>query len=119
MARIDPMADASLPDMRARSSPGTAMAAMMPMIGATISSWMRVKSSFFCVFFKLNLLGCDTRANSYAHLIGKHGATLYYSRLTANLSFFKHLRGHARGGGCDVAETVIEGLPTIGASDKG
>ena len=30
IARIDPMADASLPDWRARSSPGTAIAAMMP-----------------------------------------------------------------------------------------
>ncbi len=29
--RSDPMADASLPDMRARSRPGTAIAAMMPM----------------------------------------------------------------------------------------
>ena len=27
------MADASLPDMRARSRPGTAIAAMMPIIG--------------------------------------------------------------------------------------
>src|SRR6202171_5055611 len=43
MERSDPMADASLPDMRARSKPGTAMAAMMPMIATTISSSIRVK----------------------------------------------------------------------------
>ena len=43
MARSEPMADASLPDMRARSRPGTAIAAMMPMIATTISSSMSVK----------------------------------------------------------------------------
>src|SRR6185503_3485465 len=43
MARSEPIADASLPDMRARSSPGTAIAAMMPMIATTISSSMSVK----------------------------------------------------------------------------
>ncbi len=42
-ARSDPIADASLPDMRARNRPGTAIAAMMPMIATTISSSMRVK----------------------------------------------------------------------------
>src|SRR5437667_7438652 len=43
MARREPTADASLPDMRPRSRPGTAIAAMMPMIATTISSSMRVK----------------------------------------------------------------------------
>src|SRR5438477_4115971 len=43
MARSDPIADASLPDMRARSRPGTAIAAMMPMIATTISSSIKVK----------------------------------------------------------------------------
>ena len=43
MARIDPMADASLPDMRARSRPGTAIAAMIPMIATTMSSSINVK----------------------------------------------------------------------------
>src|SRR4029450_9436705 len=43
MARSDPMAAASLPEMRARRRPGTAIAAMMPMIATTISSSMRVK----------------------------------------------------------------------------
>ena len=42
-ARIEPMAEASLPDIRARSRPGIAIAAMMPMIATTISSSMRVK----------------------------------------------------------------------------
>ncbi len=42
-ARTDPMADASFPAMRARSRPGMAMAAMMPMMATTISSSMRVK----------------------------------------------------------------------------
>jgi hypothetical protein len=37
------MAEASLPESRARSRPGTAMAAMMPMIATTISSSMSVK----------------------------------------------------------------------------
>src|SRR6266545_1615716 len=58
MARSEPMAAASLPDMRARSRPGTAIAAMMPMIATTISSSMRVKPSFFCIFFTSNLLEC-------------------------------------------------------------
>src|SRR5262245_36123755 len=43
IARSEPMADASLPEIRARSRPGTAIAAMMPMIATTISSSMRVK----------------------------------------------------------------------------
>jgi hypothetical protein len=43
MARIDPMADASLPDILARSKPGMAMAAMIPMMATTISSSMSVK----------------------------------------------------------------------------
>src|ERR1700686_2949075 len=43
MARSDPMAEASSPDMRARRRPGTAIAAMMPMIATTTSSSMRVK----------------------------------------------------------------------------
>src|SRR5262245_1747401 len=47
MARIEPMADASLPAIRARSSPGTAMAARMPMIATTMSSSISVKPSLF------------------------------------------------------------------------
>ena len=43
MARSEPIADASLPDIRARSRPGTAMAAMMPMMATTMSSSMSVK----------------------------------------------------------------------------
>src|SRR4051812_36159878 len=43
MARSEPIADASLPDIRARSNPGTAIAAMMPIIATTISSSIRVK----------------------------------------------------------------------------
>src|SRR5256885_17190456 len=43
MARSDPIADASLPAMRARRRPGIAIAAMMPMIATTISSSIRVK----------------------------------------------------------------------------
>ena len=37
------MADVSLPVIRARSSPGTAMAAMMLMIATTISNSIKVK----------------------------------------------------------------------------
>src|SRR5579863_8816436 len=51
IARRDPIADASLPEMRARSNPGTAIAAMMPMIATTISSSMRVKPFSFDSFF--------------------------------------------------------------------
>src|ERR1700730_2955398 len=50
MARTDPIAEASLPDMRARSRPGTAIAAMMPMIATTISSSMRVKPLVLRIF---------------------------------------------------------------------
>src|SRR4030095_9874627 len=50
-ARIDPMGEVFLPDIRARSRPGTAIAAMMPMIATTISSSISVNPSFFCSFF--------------------------------------------------------------------
>src|SRR5438874_8492447 len=50
MERSDPMVDASLPDMRARSRPGTAIDAMMPMIATTISSSTRVKPPASCAF---------------------------------------------------------------------
>src|SRR5579862_2663533 len=43
IARSDPMADASLPAMRARRSPGIATAAMMPMMATTINSSISVK----------------------------------------------------------------------------
>ena len=43
MARSDPMAAVSLPDRRACCSPGTATAAMTPMMATTIRSSMRVK----------------------------------------------------------------------------
>src|SRR5438477_2635454 len=43
MARSEPIADASLPAMRARSRPGTAIAAMMPMMATTINSSISVK----------------------------------------------------------------------------
>src|SRR4051812_20036485 len=43
IARSEPIAQASLPEMRARTRPGIAIAAMMPMIATTISSSMSVK----------------------------------------------------------------------------
>ena len=46
-ARSEPIADASLPEMRARNNPGTAIAAMMPMIATTISSSISVKPFAF------------------------------------------------------------------------
>ena len=42
IARIDPIAQASLPEMRARTRPGMAMAAMIPMIATTMSSSISV-----------------------------------------------------------------------------
>src|SRR5262252_222682 len=42
MARSEPIAEASLPDIRARRRPGTAIAAMMPIIATTISSSISV-----------------------------------------------------------------------------
>src|SRR3954471_5305034 len=56
IARSDPIADASLPDMRARRRPGTAIAAMMPMIATTMSSSMRVKPLASRIFFMVLLL---------------------------------------------------------------
>ena len=47
MARSEPIADASLPEIRARNRPGTAIAAMMPMIATTISSSINVNPSCF------------------------------------------------------------------------
>src|SRR5262245_2237043 len=55
MARSDPIADVSLPDMRARRRPGTAIAAMMPMIATTISSSMSVKPFWLRTFMTLLL----------------------------------------------------------------
>ncbi len=43
MALSEPMAEASLPDNLARISPGTAIAAIMPMIPTTANSSIRVK----------------------------------------------------------------------------
>jgi hypothetical protein len=43
MVRVEPIADASFPDIRARSRPGTAIAAMMPMMATTMSSSISVK----------------------------------------------------------------------------
>src|SRR5882757_2720560 len=54
-ARIDPIADASLPAIRARRRPGTAIAAMMPMIATTISSSIRVKPLALRIFIILSL----------------------------------------------------------------
>src|SRR3979411_2269568 len=53
MARSEPMADASLPDIRARSKPGTAIAAMIPMIATTISSSINVKPLVFRMLMSL------------------------------------------------------------------
>src|SRR4051812_4878732 len=50
MARIEPIADASLPDIRARRRPGIAIAAMIPMIATTISSSMSVKPFWLRTF---------------------------------------------------------------------
>src|SRR4030095_4864802 len=61
MVRMPPMADVSLPDMRARSRPGTAIAAMMPMMATTISSSISVNPSFFfsiLTTLSLNAPGC-------------------------------------------------------------
>ena len=57
IARSDAIAHASLPEIRARTSPGMAMAEMIPMIATTISSSMSVKPcalrrvtvTFFCL----------------------------------------------------------------------
>src|SRR6266568_4412895 len=43
IARSEPRADASLPAILARNSPGMAIAAMMPMIATTMSSSISVK----------------------------------------------------------------------------
>src|SRR5688572_5640413 len=50
MARSEPIAEDSLPDMRARRRPGTAMAAMMPMIATTISSSISVNPFWLRTF---------------------------------------------------------------------
>src|SRR5947207_2944884 len=60
---MDPMAEASLPDIRARSRPGTAIAAMIPMIATTISSSIRVKPLLLRIFIgiQLSLQTCGER----------------------------------------------------------
>jgi hypothetical protein len=57
IARSEPMADASLPAIRARRRPGTAIAAMMPMIATTISSSISVKP--LLLPFLMSLSPCD------------------------------------------------------------
>ena len=67
------MADASLPDIRARSRPGTAMAAMMPMMATTINNSIRVKPFSFRILMCVGSLesvqnptvGYDGRGNPY------------------------------------------------------
>src|SRR5262245_49053750 len=59
MARSDPMAEASLPDMRARSRPGTAIVAMMPMIATTISSSMSVNPLTLRILLQTLLENCE------------------------------------------------------------
>jgi hypothetical protein len=54
MARSEPIAEDSLPDIRARSRPGTAIAAMMPMIATTISSSISVKPFWLRSFMSLS-----------------------------------------------------------------
>src|SRR5207249_4513284 len=108
MVRIEPMAEASLPDMRARSRPGTAIAAMMPMIATTISSSMRVKPSFFCIFFKFNLLersgralrfSCNRRFVDGAFVMaeqgGKSGANLSHANTVVQHPVVQQLIGRA------------------------
>src|SRR5581483_4672349 len=50
IARSDPMAEASLPAMRARNRPGMAIAAMIPMMATTISNSISVKPLAFRIF---------------------------------------------------------------------
>src|SRR5215217_4393423 len=66
IARSDPIADASLPDMRARRRPGTAIAAIMPMIATTISSSIRVKPLASRIFFMVLLL------KGFGHVCPRH-----------------------------------------------
>src|SRR5882672_9272138 len=61
MARIDPSADASLPAIRARNSPGMAIAAMMPMIATTISSSISVKPLMLFITRVQKKGGCAPR----------------------------------------------------------
>src|SRR6185295_18751459 len=78
IARSEPIADASLPDMRARRRPGTAIAAMMPMIATTISSSMRVKpleSRIFISFCLLNVNGENVRLRPYRACVPIPSAT--------------------------------------------
>src|SRR4051812_6517714 len=63
-ARSEPMAEASLPEMRARSRPGTAIAAMMPMIATTISSSMSVKPFSFLMSSSPGQMRYQTRVDT-------------------------------------------------------
>src|SRR5260221_13586777 len=56
-ARSDPIADASLPAILARNRPGTAIAAMIPMMATTISSSISVKPLVSRIFMSLLLDG--------------------------------------------------------------
>src|SRR6516164_3831234 len=56
IARSEPIADASLPDIRARSRPGTAIAAMIPMMATTISSSISVKPFALRIFMSMSFM---------------------------------------------------------------
>src|SRR6185295_7602574 len=60
-ARSEPMADASFPAMRARRRPGTAIAAMIPMMATTISSSISVKPLVLRIFMMPSSFRLETQ----------------------------------------------------------
>ena len=65
IVRIEPMADDSLADCRARNSAGIAIAAMMPMIATTMSSSISVKPSMAFAHLVSRRLDAAPDFNSY------------------------------------------------------
>ena len=81
MARSEPIAEASLPDILARCRPGTAMAAMMLMIATTISNSIKVKPPLPLSLITLLLQPRIFRPRNSGH--GYQSATFGDTRQTA------------------------------------
>src|SRR5438045_1819418 len=93
MARMEPMADASLPDMRARMSPGTAIAAMIAMIEMTSRSSISVNPRSACLVLIDASFGSHVLRNSRAReVLVDRAAVVRAERARARLTLRLRVR---------------------------
>src|SRR6185369_3866213 len=100
------MAEASFPDIRARSRPGTAIAARMPMIATTMSSSISVKPSFFRI----------SLARARGTVIQDKGRGARRAPLPAygSQALLQDLRGRHRDGDRGAREVLVDGPAVVG-----